>query len=203
MGRKGLSFDEKKARLLRIIREENTVFNLKELEKKGSKAGIVTQTIKEVLQSLVDDNNVNQDKVGSQNIFWSFPSAVTVTKTSKISNFKTSIASVQSDIETLTAKVETLRLQRGDTNERKESLQEWAKLKSKKISLEKDLQILQLNDPSVLLELKQQSIIAKESVNRWTDNCWAIKSFIIKKFNRTSKEIDKYIGMDADFDYVD
>ena len=30
--------------------------------------------IKDVLKSLVDDNLVEQDKVGNQNIFWSFPS---------------------------------------------------------------------------------------------------------------------------------
>lgn len=34
----------------------------------------MTQTVKEVVQSLVDDNMVELEKVGTQNIFWSFPS---------------------------------------------------------------------------------------------------------------------------------
>lgn len=36
--------------------------------------GIVSQSIKEVLQSLVDDGLVQADKIGSSNFFWSFPS---------------------------------------------------------------------------------------------------------------------------------
>ena len=33
-----------------------------------------TQTIKDVLQSLVDDGLVDTDKVGTSNYFWAFPS---------------------------------------------------------------------------------------------------------------------------------
>ncbi|KAE8972926.1 hypothetical protein PF011_g25463 [Phytophthora fragariae] len=41
MGRKGVSLQEKRERILRIYHESNDVFNLKKLEKLGSKAGIV------------------------------------------------------------------------------------------------------------------------------------------------------------------
>lgn len=34
----------------------------------------VTQTVKDVLQTLVDDGIVDFDKIGSQNFFWAFPS---------------------------------------------------------------------------------------------------------------------------------
>ncbi len=36
--------------------------------------GAVTQTIKEVVQSLVDDSMVELEKIGSSNYYWSFPS---------------------------------------------------------------------------------------------------------------------------------
>jgi len=50
-------------------------FQLKELEKIGPKLkGIVSQSVKEILQSLVDDGLVSADKIGSSNFFWSFPS---------------------------------------------------------------------------------------------------------------------------------
>lgn len=35
----------------------------------------VTNTVKDVLQSLVDDNLVNTDKIGTSNYYWSFPSS--------------------------------------------------------------------------------------------------------------------------------
>ena len=50
------------------------MFNLKELEKLGSKSGIVLNMIKEVLDSLVDDDLVTSDKIGSANFYWSLPS---------------------------------------------------------------------------------------------------------------------------------
>lgn len=72
--KKRTSAAEKLTILRRIIVEGKCSWNLKELEKAGSKAGIVTQAIKDVLQSLCDDNLVDQDKIGSGSFFWSFAS---------------------------------------------------------------------------------------------------------------------------------
>lgn len=40
----------------------------------ASLASAVTQTVKEVMQSLVDDSLVELEKVGAKNFFWAFPS---------------------------------------------------------------------------------------------------------------------------------
>ncbi|EKM54279.1 uncharacterized protein PHACADRAFT_146090 [Phanerochaete carnosa HHB-10118-sp] len=75
MAPRGLSAEEKRVRLLEIFHETKDFFQLKELEKLGPKMkGIVSQSVKEVLQSLVDDGLVQADKIGSSNFFWSFPS---------------------------------------------------------------------------------------------------------------------------------
>lgn len=47
---------------------------MKEIEKIGAKKGVVFQTIKDVNQSLVDDNLVQFDKIGAGAFFWSLPS---------------------------------------------------------------------------------------------------------------------------------
>lgn len=55
--------------------EKKDFFQLKELEKMLPKEkGIVAQTVKDVLQSLVDDHLVMAEKIGTSNYFWSFPS---------------------------------------------------------------------------------------------------------------------------------
>jgi hypothetical protein len=65
--KKGVSFDDKRLRLLEIFARAE-VFTLKEIEKIGSKEkGIVEQTIKDVLQTLVDDGLVETDKIGAGN----------------------------------------------------------------------------------------------------------------------------------------
>lgn len=41
MGKKGLSFDEKRKRILEIYYQKKEVFNLKEIEKLGAKKGVI------------------------------------------------------------------------------------------------------------------------------------------------------------------
>jgi len=47
-GRKGLSLEDKRAKLLEVYYEHKCVLNLKEVEKWGAKKGVVLQTIKDV-----------------------------------------------------------------------------------------------------------------------------------------------------------
>ena len=58
----------------KIIYDSKEVFNLRQLESLGKKAGVVQQTIKDVVASLVDDNIVCMEKIGSSNYFWGFTS---------------------------------------------------------------------------------------------------------------------------------
>jgi Fe2+ or Zn2+ uptake regulation protein len=68
MAPRGLSLEEKRTKLLEIFHESKDFYQLKELEKLGPKLkGIVSQTVKEVLQSLVDDGLVQGDKIGASN----------------------------------------------------------------------------------------------------------------------------------------
>lgn len=72
--RKGVPLDEKKSRLLQIFYEKREFFTLKELEKIAPKEkGIVVQSVKDVLQNLVDDGLVHSDKIGTSIYFWAFP----------------------------------------------------------------------------------------------------------------------------------
>lgn len=54
----------------RLLKMKQYLMSLQDVEKLASKKGVVLQTIKEVLQSLVDDGMVHQDKIGSSNYFW-------------------------------------------------------------------------------------------------------------------------------------
>lgn len=61
------------------------MWTLKELEKQAPKLkGIVSQSVKEVLDSLISDEIVQGDKIGTSNYFWSFPSTAAVTRQNKL-----------------------------------------------------------------------------------------------------------------------
>ncbi|KAH8920409.1 hypothetical protein BT69DRAFT_1222908, partial [Atractiella rhizophila] len=66
-------------RMLDWFHETKEFYQLKEVEKLCSKAkGITMPTIKEILQSLVDDGLVFSEKIGTSNYFWSYPSAAAI-----------------------------------------------------------------------------------------------------------------------------
>lgn len=70
-----MSLEEKRKRLNDLFLERKEFFQLKELETIAPKTkGIVVQTVKEVLQGLVDDRLVQCEKIGTSNYYWSFPS---------------------------------------------------------------------------------------------------------------------------------
>ncbi|KAG2033855.1 Mnd1 family-domain-containing protein [Suillus americanus] len=64
----GLSLEEKRTKLLEIFHESKDLYQLKELEKLGPNLkGIVSQTVQEVLQSLVNDGLVQGNKISASN----------------------------------------------------------------------------------------------------------------------------------------
>uniref|UniRef100_A0A8C8CGK6 Meiotic nuclear division protein 1 homolog n=1 Tax=Oncorhynchus tshawytscha TaxID=74940 RepID=A0A8C8CGK6_ONCTS len=73
--KKGLSLEEKRTLMMEIFFETKEVFQLKDIEKIAPKTkGITPMSVKEVLQSLVDDNMVDCERVGTSNYYWAFPS---------------------------------------------------------------------------------------------------------------------------------
>ncbi|XP_038880241.1 meiotic nuclear division protein 1 homolog isoform X3 [Benincasa hispida] len=72
--KRGLSLDEKREKMLQIFYESQDFFLLKELEKLGPRKGVISQSVKDVVQSLVDDDLVSKEKIGTSVYFWSLPS---------------------------------------------------------------------------------------------------------------------------------
>lgn len=94
MSRKGVSAEEKRSRMLQLFHEKGECFQLKvniyfmlfhlnndvcfkELEKLAPKEkGIIANSVKDVVQKLVEDGLVETDKIGTSVYFWSFPRSV-------------------------------------------------------------------------------------------------------------------------------
>ena len=55
MGKRGMSADDKRATVLRLFHEAKRPFTLKDVERLASKAGVVQNTVKDVLKDLTDD----------------------------------------------------------------------------------------------------------------------------------------------------
>ena len=69
-------------------------------------------------------------------------------------------------------------------------------------SLEAELAKNKANDPAELLRVTQEVDTLKAGAERWTDNVWAVKSYLVKKRGMAGKEVDKMLGIDGNFDYL-
>ncbi|CEG39552.1 Protein involved in meiotic recombination/predicted coiled-coil protein [Plasmopara halstedii] len=203
MPRKGVSLQEKRERILRIYHESKEVFNLKEVEKLGSKAGVVLQTVKDVNQALVDDALVDCDKIGSGNYFWSFPSKLSQSRKRKLSELEQCRQARQEKLDRVKEKIEEQQALRSDSDERIQKLKRLEELKVKVESLRNTMQHLAENDPAILEDLECKVGIAKEGADRWTDNVFTLKSWVVKKRGVEGKEVNKWLEIQDDFDYVE
>ncbi|ETW08925.1 hypothetical protein H310_01409 [Aphanomyces invadans] len=151
--KKGVSLDEKRERILKLYHENLEVYNLKEVEKLGSKAGVVLQTIKDVNQALVDDNLVDTEKIGSGNYFWSFPSKVAQQRKRKLEDLEAKRTELKAKIESTKHAVEARKSVRADSDDRVVKLERLAQLRSDIEAANQRLHVMSENDPDLMKKL--------------------------------------------------
>ncbi|XP_078269002.1 meiotic nuclear division protein 1 homolog isoform X1 [Rhinoraja longicauda] len=202
--KKGLSFEEKRNRMMEIFFETQDVFQLKDLEKIAPKEkGITLMSVKEVLQSLVDDALVDSDRIGTSNYFWAFPSKALHIRNQKLETLACQVSEGTERKQSLRQSIEKTNVGRQNTENRTALSKELEELRKEKIQLKADVDKYRECDPEVVEEIRQLNKIAKDAANRWTDNVFTVKSWAKKKFGFEQKQIDKTFGIPEDFDYID
>ncbi|XP_036407873.1 meiotic nuclear division protein 1 homolog [Megalops cyprinoides] len=202
--KKGLSLEEKRTRMMEIFFETKDVFQLKDIEKIAPKTkGITPMSVKEVLQSLVDDNMVDCERVGTSNYYWAFPSKALHARKRKLDELEKQHSDGKQRKAALQQAVEKAREGRQDTEERATLQKELQSLREQRAHLKAELDKYRECDPEVVEEIRKSNKTAKEAVNRWTDNVFAIKSWAKRKFGFEDSRINKAFGVPEEFDYID
>ncbi|KAI8981004.1 meiotic nuclear division protein 1 [Pilobolus umbonatus] len=202
MSKKGVSLEEKRKRILSIFHDSGEMYQLKDIEKIGSKKGIVSQSIKDILMSLVDDNLVTTDKIGTSNYFWSYPSAALKVKQVQLDELEKKIEKEKAKKERLESMITELMKGREENDERKDLLRQWMKEETRNKQLKTELTQYKANDPLVLEEKEKMINVAKEAANRWTENIWEIQSYCVNKFGMDRTAFNQSFGIDDDFDTI-
>lgn len=105
--RAGVSAAEKRTRMLALLHETQDFFILKELEKLAAKSkGIVSQSVKEVLQELKDDRLIECEKIGTSIYYWAFPATAAVGKESALAAKKAELTTLEATEKQLGADVQ-------------------------------------------------------------------------------------------------
>ncbi|KAK8829186.1 Mnd1, meiotic nuclear division protein 1 [Blastocystis sp. ATCC 50177/Nand II] len=201
--KRGLSADEKKQKMRDAMLAGKSVYNMKELEKIGKEQGISGMVIKDVVQEMLDDDMIIQEKVGSNSLFWIFPSQSYVLKKRKLDTLRQSVGSAREEKEKLEAEIAKAKVDKPDSEHRSELLKQYEALKSEKEGLLSTLDTLKEHDPETIRQMKEDIKTAVDGANRWTDNIWSMKSFLTRKQGISSKEADQALEIPDDFDYVE
>ncbi|XP_059048660.1 meiotic nuclear division protein 1 homolog [Achroia grisella] len=201
--KRGLSADEKKTRMLEIFHQSKDFFQLKELEKIAPKEkGITMQSVKEVVQSLVDDHLVDSEKIGTSVYFWSFPSKARTAKKRKLNELQGQFDESVKKLKRTEDAIVVESVGRECTDQRKETLEHLENMKKEEEKLKKELQKYRDSDPDYIAQLKTDSENLKTAINRWTENIYILKSYIKNTFHMESEVIDQSFGIPPDFDYI-
>ncbi|XP_030644106.1 meiotic nuclear division protein 1 homolog [Chanos chanos] len=202
--KKGLSLEEKRSRMMEIFFETKDVFQLKDIEKIAPKAkGITPMSVKDVLQSLVDDNMVDSERVGTSNYYWAFPSKALHARKRRLEELEKQHLEGKQKKASLQQAVDKAKVGRQETEERSALRQELQTLREQRDQLREEVEKYRECDPEVVEEIRRANVTAKEAVSRWTDNVFAIKSWAKRKFGFEDARLDKAFGIPEDFDYMD
>ncbi|XP_057667454.1 meiotic nuclear division protein 1 homolog [Diorhabda carinulata] len=204
MSKKGVSAEEKRKRMLQLFYEKGEFFQLKELEKLAPKAkGIVANSVKDVIQQLVEDGLVDTDKIGTSIYYWAFPSKSLTTR-------KKQLEKITAELEEVTEKLKiidnTLEASKGNEEDEEKCKKVLEEINDKEIELrrlQQELKNYQDNDPEKFADLVKKTQELKDAANRWTDNIFAIQSWCEKKFMLEKNVINKQFGIPDDFDYLE
>ncbi|KAL8624693.1 hypothetical protein ACOMHN_038239 [Nucella lapillus] len=202
--KKGLSFEEKRTRMIDLLYEKKDFFQLKDLERMGPKEkGITSQSVKEVVQSLVDDALVDTDKIGTSIYFWAFPSKASQNRKRKIEDLTKKLRDLESKKQDVQSQLVKARVGKDDTEERSSVQSDLSEARDTLKQLEGELAKYCESDPEVLEQQKKETTTALEAANRWTDNVFSIKSWVKNKFCCEESVLDKQFDIPSDFDYVE
>lgn len=174
---------------------------MKELENLGNKAGVVHNTVKEVVQSLVDDALVETDKIGAGNFLWSLPSKNRHIRVVKLEELDYEIQELKTNRKLLNQQIQEELIQKPETETRLALIQQLEDLVLQNQVLKQEEQSLKGCSKDFFDEITQKAKTSVSNANVWTENIWNIKDWMIKR-NPSLKEsdINKHFGIPENLD---
>jgi len=198
--------------VLEVFHRGADVLVLKDVEKAAAARGVVLQSVKEVLQSLVDDDLVRQERIGAANYYWSFPAEASTTARTDAERAGREAEARRADEgraeAALAAAKEARRGQGGggggeggeggdqeaEEAERQAKAARAQELERAVAALREELQARATSDPRHLDALKAGARCAADACGRWADNCGALRDWLAKKFEGRAAELDGFMA---------
>ena len=202
--RKGLSLEDKRQKIMEIFKEKQESFQLKEIELIAKKEkGLNPMQVKELVQSLVEDDMIDTDKIGISTYYWAFASKLSTQKKIKLEKLTMDVQELETQEKLLQSQLESKKIGREESEEKLTILREIEAESVKTAAYQKQLDELKDSDPSAWGEKIEETKLAMSGANRWTDNIFSVVSWCKNKFNMEEKNLNDAFGIPEDLDYVE
>ncbi|KAJ6673737.1 MEIOTIC NUCLEAR DIVISION PROTEIN 1-like protein [Salix viminalis] len=204
--KRGLSLEEKREKILQIFYDSQDFFLLKELEKSGPKKGVISQSVKDVVQSLVDDDLASKDKIGTSVYFWSLPSCAGNQLRSVYRKLESDLQSSKKRHAELIDQCDELKKGREESDERETALAELKTIEMKYNELKDEMGKYADNDPAAFQAMKKAIEVAHVAANRWTDNIFTLRQWCSNNFPQAKEQLENMYqeaGITDEFDYLE
>jgi hypothetical protein len=112
------------------------------------------------------------------------------------------IVALKSKVEEASAKLADAKRGRedGDDDACAKKLARLSELAKRKVTVQTELESLKENDPAALADLEKELTLVTAAANRWTDNIFECKTYLVKKRGMKKKEAMRILGITANFD---
>lgn len=144
----------------------------------------------------MDDFLVSLDKIGAANFYWSFPSKAYQDQVTLKSNYTAHLQTIRESIEK-TDKLIDEATENRKAEGRAAKLRRLQHLQDEEKQCNARLEVLKFNDPEEIKKILKQADVNKAAADRWTDNIWSTKSFLMKKKGMPSKEVSEAISLNT------
>lgn len=203
MAQKRLSAQEKADIMLKIFQSKRDIFHIKEIEKLSVKRGIILQSVKDVLQSLIDDNLVIQEKLGISNYYWSFPRDEGSEILNQIKSTNDEIDQLEKEIKSLKKQLIDSCVGREASTKRDELIKETTDIDEILLKQENDMKRYVDCDPRVFEQRRNEVIKIKNEINGVTEDIFQMQSYVTQKFGMDRRDFNESFGIDEEMDLVE
>lgn len=203
MAQKRLSAEEKCKIMLQIFQSKREIFQLKEIEKLCVKRGIVLQSVKEILQSLIDDNFVTQEKLGTSNYYWSFVRDEGSEVTDKLVKVDNDIISMDLEINKYKQEYIDSFVDREVNDKRDELIKEIQDIEEILQKQENDMHRYAECDPRVYKKRNEELNVIKNYINEVTEDIFTMQTYLCEKFGMDRRDFNENFGVDDEMEEID
>ncbi|ETN81056.1 Mnd1 family protein [Necator americanus] len=207
--KKGLSLEEKRAKMLELFYESQDIFQMKELEKIApKKKGVISQSVKEVTQSLLDDGLIECEKIGPFVCYWAFPSKAMQTDSKRRSELLALYSNLEAQEKDLSKGLdkyaqcshEVIAQRKVRAERNREEINRWTGNVPSLCACAPSLSGLCARRSRPFEELERR--IKRKSTFSFLDNILSIKKWCKSEFGMEENVLDQQFEIPADLDYI-